>query len=158
MEELKEYLAGIVSAFERQPAELERALAAVGPKELHAPLEPGGWSAHQVLAHTVAVDGQALLPRLLRILDEERPQLPDWDGDGWMQSAYDAQAQVEAMLAEFSQGRQSVAARLASVDGQTWNRTGVHPLRGERTLLWWLEYSVDHVRQHLEQIGQHDVG
>lgn len=154
VEELREYLAGLLDRFEAQPQALERGVSSLAAERLHRPLEPGGWTGHQVLAHTVVVDEQALLPRLGRILEEDKPMLPDWDGEAWMETDYDAGVPAEELLTRFRVGRQTAADRLRSVDDPAWNRTGLHPLRGERTLLWWLEYSVGHASEHLEQLSK----
>lgn len=154
MEELRNYIEQLTTTFREQPAEVRAAVGQLGEDDLHEALEPGGWTPHQVVAHLVASDENALLPRLRRILEEESPQLPNWDEDRWMEEEYDPATPLDGMLDRWGSKRSARAATLLSDDLSIWNRTGVHPIQRERTLLWWLEYAVAHVRAHLDQLGE----
>jgi hypothetical protein len=132
---------------------LAQRLAEIGRERLTKPLAAGEWSPHQVLAHVEAVDSQALQPRLLRIVEEERPNLPNWDEGHWMKDDYEGTEPVEDFLTRLGEGRERVLQPLAELPLTEWNRSGIHPLWGERTLLWWLEYSVHHTEEHLHQLG-----
>ncbi|MDX1601129.1 MAG: DinB family protein, partial [Anaerolineales bacterium] len=100
-----------------------------------------------------AAEKEALAPRLRRILEEDQHSLDDWDETRWMEENYDPERDVEAWLAMFESARNDLTPRLNALELDAWNRTGRHPYRGDRTLLWWLEYAVQHTRDHLEQLG-----
>ncbi|MGA9533497.1 MAG: DinB family protein [Anaerolineales bacterium] len=153
MEELKEYLAGLFDAFDGQPSAFQARMERFDSDDLHQPLEPNGWSPHQVIAHVLASESEALLPRIQRILDDHEPELPDWDGTGWMANAYSPDRPMADILAEYAAARRSVGARLSDIPMENWNRVGTHPTRGRRTALWWLEYTVAHAKDHLAQLA-----
>jgi hypothetical protein len=153
MEELKEYLEGLIALFGAQPSAFQARMDRFDSDAIHRPLEPGGWSPHQVMAHVLASESQALLPRIGRILDENEPELPDWDETGWMANAYSPDRPLAEMMVEYAAARQVVADRLVDTPMEDWNRVGFHPARGRRTALWWLEYTVAHAKDHLAQLA-----
>lgn len=154
MEELRDYLETLTSKLARQPAQLRAAIRSFPEADWHRPIEPGGWDPHQVLAHLTAAQQLALMPRLMRILDEDNPDLPDWDQDQWMEASYDRVADPQAMVSDMESGVRQILSRLESLDLQDWNRSGRHPLRGSRTFLWWLEYLTNHNDEHIQELSR----
>lgn len=154
MEELRDYIDELVGRYRGQPEEWSEKAVSIGPDQLgHVP--PGQqWSPHQVIAHIMAADNFALQPRLTRILTEEKPELANWDEEAWMAESYDPEQPLDQALQAWRQSRQKLTEQLAGLDMSGWNRTGLHPLHGERTLLWWVEYSVNHVRNHEGQLAE----
>lgn len=152
MDELRDYLKGLHEEHLSQAVELRAAMARIPTGRLQSPIRPGEWSPHKILTHVVAAAEHALAPRLFRILAEEQPDLPDWDQDRWMEDNYDPAVPIDDLLAAFELGQAQVSDRLANVDFPDWNRSGRHPLRGQRTLLWWFEYLVGHNKEHIQQL------
>lgn len=153
MEELKDYIAGLVETFGDQPSAFRTVLGSMADGALHRPLEPGGWTPHQVMAHVLASESEALLPRIERILDESDPDLPNWDETEWMANSYDPKRATADMLAAHAAARHALEGRLAGLPLEDWNRAGTHPTRGRRTALWWVEYTVAHAKDHLNQLS-----
>lgn len=153
MKELQGYLERLLQNYAEQPKRLRRALEPYSKNELRQPLAEGEWSPHQVLAHVAAAEQRAFAVRLRAIMDEERPRLKNWDETRWMEDEYDRSTGIEAMLSEFEQERCELEPRLRALELEDWSQTGRHPHHGERTLLWWLEYAVQHTRDHLRQLG-----
>lgn len=151
--ELHGYISGLLDEFRAQPGRFLALISDMEPAARRRPLAPGEWSAHQVVAHVVATDEEALLPRLRRIQEEERPQLPNWDEELWMERDYDPEADLSELLARWQRARQEQAQALEGAESTVWNRAGIHPVQRERTLLWWLEYAAAHAKEHLEQLG-----
>jgi hypothetical protein len=153
MDELHDYINELVNRFQNQPEEWLAQADAIDSDQLRQ-VPPGQlWSPHQVITHVMAADEFALLPRLTRILVEDQPELPNWDEETWMAENYDPSQPLDPALKTWRKNRQDLAEQLAALDMTGWNRTGLHPFHGERTLLWWLEYSVGHVRNHEEQLA-----
>ncbi len=153
MEELREYRQSLIGRYAAQPQALREAAGRIPASARHARAGDGGWSPHQVLAHVRDVEIGAYLPRLSRILAEERPDLADFDGEAWMAAHYDPAEPLGTLLGSFQQARHEGLA-LVSVLGSTgWSRTGRHPSLGERTLGWWLERAVSHAEEHLRQLA-----
>jgi uncharacterized damage-inducible protein DinB len=153
IEELQAYRQALLQAFEGQVEALRRAARARDGAAWHQPLEAGGWSAHQVLAHVRDTEVLAFMPRIERMLTENVPQLPNVDAEAWMAGHYDPDEAPEEMIEATAAARREAAARLQQAGTAGWSRTGIHPVRGERTVQWWVEYAVAHVAEHLEQIG-----
>lgn len=153
MKELRAYLRRLLDTYAAQPDMLQRAVQNFSADQLHRPIEKGEWSPHQIVAHLAAAEQEALAPRLQRILDEDHPVLADWDETQWMEEIYDPERDVEEWLAQFEGARRELMPTLNKLELRSWNRTGRHPYRGERTLLWWVEYAVHHTREHLVQLG-----
>lgn len=154
MEELQEYLDSLSREFAAQPARLRNALGAIPTDAWHQPIEGDGWTPHQVLAHVLAAQQLALQPRLMRILEEEEPDLPDWDQDRWMKVSYSSAIPQERLFSELQAGVREILDRVQGLDLEDWNRTGRHPLRGSRTLLWWFEYLIAHNRDHIQDLSR----
>jgi hypothetical protein len=152
LDELRDYLAALIGRFLSQPETWLEAVANVEPERLQLRSNAEQWSAHQVVAHVLAADRFALLPRIRRILAEERPQLPNWDEAEWMADEYDRAMPLVNILEDWQQARQGLAEDLAGLELSGWERKGLHPYHGERTLLWWLEYSVNHAKDHERQL------
>ncbi len=152
MEELNSYIEQLITTFGEQPDELRTAVGGMDKEELHKPIEPGGWTPHQVAMHVVAADENALLPRLRRILQEENPDLPNWEEERWMEEEYDPTVPIDEAIDGWKSERAALAGTLLTDDLTVWNRTCTHPTQRERTLLWWLEYAVGHLRDHMRQL------
>lgn len=153
MDELKEYLRDLMGEYGSQPNKVGERFDSFPEGSRTRPMRPGEWSPHQVLAHLEAADAMALRPRLQRIMEEERPHLPEWDEVRWMRSEYDREAAAADLIVSMAEGRRAILEPMAQLPLTEWNRSGIHPRWGERTLLWWLEYSVHHVWDHLDQLN-----
>jgi hypothetical protein len=151
-EQLVQYRQGLMRRYGEQAADL-RNQAMAWPADRHgAPLAEGEWSPLQVLAHVGSVESLAFVPRLRRIASEDNPFLENFDGDSWMETQFDPQAPAETWLNLFEAARKQGLATLANLSEEGWSRTGVHPAQGQRTLQWWVEYSVSHADEHINQL------
>lgn len=154
MEELRDYLETLCSEFASQPGRLRAAVQNIPEAAMQQPIDPGGWTAHQVLSHVVAAQLLALQPRMRRILDEDKPDLPDWDQDRWMAEEYDREAPAQKLVDDLESEVEQVLQWVQGMELQKWNRTGRHPMRGSRTLLWWFEYLIAHNREHVQELSR----
>jgi len=158
MEDLLEYRQLFLDKLAAAPDELRAALA--GVRDARAPLEEGGWNAHQVIVHMRDVNAQVYPPRLYRILDEENPTFENFDGEARMAAHYgsavgyhyDPYEPLEAILAEFACQCAEVSDRLRSLPTEAWNRPGTHPSYGTHPLQWWAERMLAHIEEHLTQM------
>ena len=119
---------------------------------------PGRWSALEVVCHLRDADQEVLLPRLERMLVEERPAIPDVDMSGWeTRGAYRTES-VRAAHHAWSESRRRALARLAPLRPEGWRRMGVHSVRGPYPLgemvRRWVEHDLSHRRQIAEALGE----
>lgn len=152
MKEIKEYQARLLDRMWSQPQELRQALGGYTANELLKPVEKNGWSPHQILAHLCHVEWGAFLPRFDSILKDDNPVLANFDEVAWMETYYDPEVPVEELLKDFDAVRQSARELLEEISPDQLSRTGRHPYQGVRTLQWWIEYTVSHAEEHLEQL------
>ena len=149
---LDEYRSHLIAHYREQPAQYRAYVSRLEQAAVQAPIKPGEWSPHQLLFHVRTVDMQAYGPRLERILNEARPTLDDFDEAVWMAEHYDPAELPSAILDAWDTFRKRTADLLTSLPAEAWNRTGLQPYWGERTLQWWLERAVTHAQDHWSQL------
>jgi hypothetical protein len=154
MTELAEYRSRLIARYAGQAQELSGLIAGLSSESITRELEPGGWSTHQVVTHIRDVEAQAFVPRVSRILEEDSPKLQSFDPEVWMDQHYDSQEALSSILNEIQALRSTASKLIQPLAGEDWNRTGVHPSFGTRTLQWWIEYAVSHFDEHLEQLAK----
>jgi hypothetical protein len=154
MTELAEYRSRLIGRYASQSKELSGLVAGVSDERIRRELEPGGWSTHQVLTHIRDVEARAFVPRISMILEEDSPKLQSFDPEVWMDQHYDSQEDVGAILGEIQNLRSRGSELIQPLSTDDWSRTGEHPSFGVRTLQWWIEYSVSHFNEHLEQLAR----
>lgn len=120
----------------------------------HAPLEPGGWSTHQIAAHVWDVDRRAYGLRIRRILAEDLPVFENYDGDAWMAQGYDPTMPLDVMLDELVARTEEIVPTLRALPPEAWNRIGRHAVQGDLTLQTWVERALAHVKEHLSSVNK----
>jgi len=148
-DQLFDYRTRLLARLESQPAEVAAMLAAFPEPEWYRPRGAEGRSLHHLAAHVRNVESMAFLPRLRRILAEERPVLEPFPSHDWSDGDYQPDEPMTQILAGWSQARTEVLDVLPKPADAAWSRTGFHPPSGQRTLQWWAERIYDHARQHL---------
>ena len=108
------------------------------------------WSARQVLAHLADFELVAAV-RVRAVLSLSRPDLPTYGQEEFTHRFANVESAEEA-VARFLVVRRSTLRVLKSLTDQDWERTGLHPRRGEETLRRTVEMLVAHDRGHLEQM------
>ena len=112
------------------------------------PRGPGEWSIALVVRHLMEGDRDTFLPRLRRMVAEERPV---FDKKGGASEGRD----LPAMVAVFETARGEAVRTLKSLDAEGWRREGVSPSRGSLTIAEYARTMAEHDIEHLRQI--HDV-
>lgn len=151
---LDEYRERLMDRYRKQPEELRDTMDRYVGESLLKPLEPGGWSAHQILVHVRDTEARAFVPRVIAMLEQDDPEFADFDGEAWMAAHYSPAEPIPAILEEIRRARALALKKMENLSPDGWNRTGRHPARGRKTLQWWVEYSVAHTGEHLEQLGR----
>lgn len=119
------------------------------PEQAWAPPRPGEWSIGLVVRHLVEGDLDTFLPRLKRMLTEERPVFDKRGGTG-------AHGQEFAPLLDaFESARRQAVKILESLEPAAWRRQGVSPSRGPVSIAEYAHTMAEHDIEHLRQI--HDV-
>jgi carbonic anhydrase/acetyltransferase-like protein (isoleucine patch superfamily) len=119
---------------------------------------PGRWSALEVLCHLRDTDREVLVPRLERMLGEERPEIAYVDMSGWpAERGYRSEA-PRAAHAAWSEARRGLLERLAPLGPAEWARVGIHSRRGHYPLgemvREWVNHDLGHRRQLARALGE----
>ena len=121
--------------------------ASLVARQQHEQME-GEWSAHQHLAHLLAVERQNFQPRIRRIMAEERPVLDRWDNDAFMASDYSTQPGIEDLAADFMAERATTVGLFNGLSPEAWHRIGVWPDGRIFDLAWLAEKVLWHALDH----------
>ncbi len=122
----------------------------------HVPA-PGKWTIAQIARH-VADTEIVVAMRLRLIIAEERPVLSPFDQDKWAANLGYENAHPLTSLALFEALRNDTTALLESLPPEAFQRTSMHPERGEKTLGEWVVLFGNHVYTHVEQIRKIRAG
>jgi len=137
-----------------QADDLEQLMQKVPEAMLHPPSAPGEWSPHQVLVHTRDVEVRAYHLRLERILKQDNPQFEDFDAEGWMRDHYRASEPAEVVVKSFVAARWRVKMLTHDMTPADWERTGTHAETGPRSFEWWMNRSIEHAQEHLDELAR----
>lgn len=115
---------------------------------------PGGaFSFVENVWHLADLEREGYGERIVRLLHEQAPSLPDFDG-GRVARERDYQGRsVADGLAAFAAARRANLARLAAVAGQEWTRGGVQEGVGPVTLADVPRMMLEHDDGHRDEIG-----
>ncbi len=148
MKQLDEYREKLLDRF--QTAAEEFRTACLAARDPHAAVEPGGWSVHQLAAHTRDVDKLVYGARTRRTLVEDNPQFPNFDGDAYMAANYDRAEPLPQLLDGFVTSVRSLVSLLREMPLEGWSRLSSHETQGSGlTLQSWVERGLEHIDEHL---------
>jgi hypothetical protein len=155
----------------RAPADAARAIAGAGPADLARRPASTEWAPTEVLCHLRDVEELFQL-RFHTILALDEPVIlafsavPDdlltwriggaighpFDPDRWAAERQYLRNDAREALAAWQRRRGEVLALLAPLSAAEWRRGGIHPSRGRRTLIEWVESLAAHDDNHLDQL------
>ena len=122
-------------------------------KDPFAPLEPGGWSVHQVAFHTRDVQVLVYAVRARRTAEEENPEFSNFDSETYLAEHYDRNESMEMLLNGFVEDVNRFAAKLRELPSEAWARESRHAIMGSGfTLQLWVERGLAHMEEHIETV------
>ena len=144
------------------PETLKASLAGLGKALLQWTPAPGKWSIHEIVCHMRDMEEHAYLARYRRILAEERPLLPDVDGEVYALERDYPSLPLGRAVADWRRLRRECLKILGRIRGEQWERVGTHETAGELTLRALLaRHAVGNDQAHLGQIAaiktRHDI-
>lgn len=147
----------IKALFERlatAPRYLFEVCSGAAPERMSQPLAPGKWSPVQVIAHLVGCDKEALLPRIEKMLNEDKPFLPAYDQDLWMKQYGDVYNRKPiSLMDEYARLREKSVMLLFDLEVDDWLRTGQHEEHGIITIYDLADYFAKHDEHHRRQLA-----
>jgi hypothetical protein len=140
-----------VAQFRQGSSALQTALQGASAEETAFVPAPGKWNIKQLVRH-VADTEIVVGMRMRQIVAEDSPTLIPFDQDKWAAHLGYENADALDSLARFLSLREDTTRLLESLPAEAFNRTGVHPERGTKSLLEWVQLFGRHVFTHADQI------
>jgi hypothetical protein len=151
MMELTEYRTNLINRLVAAVHEF-RAVCLAAP-DAFMPLEAGGWTIHQIAAHTRDVDKLVYGLRARRTAMEHNPEFQNFDGEGYMAEHYSKSEPLDEILDGLVEQVESLAKELHALPHEAWARESSHVMLGRGlTLQTWVEKDLAHIEDHLEMI------
>jgi hypothetical protein len=145
----------VIEHLERAPSRIAAATSARTEAELLEPLEPGGWSARDVLGHVRACD-RTWAGYIGRILDEDHPA---WRAESPRSTIRQTDFLAVAFgpsLEAFTDDRARLVDRLREAGPERLTRTALVTLAGrgkeDRSAFHYADRLADHELEHVEQL------
>ena len=135
------------------PALLDEAVTGLPADALTTAFLPGEWTVAQNVHHLADAHFVAVF-RIKQMLAEEHPTLASNDPDIWASFADAADAEIGDSLTIISGLHARWATLLESLEEADWDRTGVHPKRGDVTVADLARIYSGHGAAHLDQIAR----
>lgn len=130
---------------------LREAIEGLSEEELRYKPAPDKWSIHQILIHVTDSEISST-SRLKKVLAEDEPILISFDQDAWANNlGYDLLDREQHLLL-FKFLRSSMQPILDQLTSEQSKRVGVYVDQARFTFKQLLEYRVQHIRDHLDQI------
>jgi len=115
--------------------------------------EGGGWTPREIVAHLADLEFNLHWPaRVARILYEDEPELCPAEADWRALEHRHRHQDPRVALGAYTLARRHLVAVLAVAPAAAWERTGIHPESGRRTLLQVAQGFARHDRRHCERL------
>jgi hypothetical protein len=139
----------VIQSLAAAPALLRRLTDDLSPEQATRAPKPGEWTVTEVARHLVDGDRDTFLPRLRRILAEERPVFESRD----RRPSAD-RSDLATLLGAFESARGEVVKILQGLEPEEWSREGVSPSRGPLSVEAYARSMAEHDGEHLAQVQQ----
>ncbi len=151
MKELTEYRAKLIARLVEAAHEFRAECLSV--QDVTMPLEAGGWTVHQIAAHTRDVNELVYGMRVRRTAAEENPQFQNFDGEEYMAEHYSKSEPLNEILDGLVQQVEGLAEELRLLPPEAWARLTSHVMLGRGlTLQAWVEKNLAHIEEHLQEV------
>jgi hypothetical protein len=149
----RESTEALLESLATTPEKLRSLLVTADPSSIRVKSDDE-FSIVENICHLRDIEIEGYSQRIRRILQEDRPQLPDVDGTRLaIERDYNNQPIAEALTA-FSDARKANLALLENIEAEQLNRTGLLEGVGEITLRTLLEKMWEHDQGHLEDLAR----
>lgn len=140
-------ISDLLERFRGGPELVANTIAGAADAELDFAPEPGKWSMRQIVAHLADTE-LVTAARFRRMIAEDRPRFEEFDQDAWATSLDYAKRQPSQSIETLTLIRGDSYALLKDVPEAAFERIGIHPRRGEMSVLQVVKLSADHVEKH----------
>jgi hypothetical protein len=141
----------LLNRLEATPATLAHLVAELSDEALDG-AGHNEWSARVILAHLRDDESMVMRMRLVRMLVEDDPVMPDFDEKAWAANRNTERDRKDVLLTDFALQRQASLNLLEQLHEGQWQRTGRHEVSGPMTVRSWVEHWAEHDETHIAQI------
>jgi hypothetical protein len=141
----------ILSRLASAPPRLSKLLRSFSAEAVRRSPQPGKWSAIEVACHLRDID-RIYAERVTKVAFSDRPSFWMMDNARVSEKLRYRDADPTAVLKEHRRRREDLLSLLRALPQSAWQRTGLHPKRGELTLEKLAAVIADHDENHLRQI------
>ena len=134
------------------PPRLAAALRAFSDEALRRSPQAGKWSAIEVARHLRDID-RLYAERVSKAAFSDRPAFWMMDNARVAETLHYREADPGTVLKEHRRRREELGSLLRALPHGVWQRTGLHPKRGELTIEALVSVIADHDDNHLGQIA-----
>ena len=139
----------LIANLSSTPGLLRRLTEDVSPEQATGPPKPGEWSIAEVVRHLADGDRDTFLPRLRRMLAEDRPVF-----ESRPREASADPLNLPTLLTVFESARSEAVKILNGLEPHAWLREGMSPSRGAVSVEAHAATMAAHDVEHLGQIHQ----
>ena len=141
----------ILSRLEGAPAELAALTRDLSEDDLRRRPASGDWSIIETACHIRDVE-QFYAERFTKIAHLDRPRFWTMNNERLATARRYREADLKSVLKEFRQRRSDTLILLRALPHPIWQRTGIHPDRGEMTIEQLATRLGGHDKRHLDEI------
>jgi hypothetical protein len=135
------------------PGELQAATIGLGEAQLRTPEAAGKWSVIEVAQHFADSELVGSF-RYRMILAHDRPELPGYDQDAWVDRLGYRNVKLADAIRDFTVLREANLRLFATLSPGDLERVMVHSERGEESVAFMLRLYAGHDVVHLRQIAR----
>ena len=143
----------VVLRLQLTPEKIRGLITGLSGEELCRKNSPEEFSILEHVCHLRDIEVEGYVPRVKRILNEEKPALPDIDGSRLALERDYNRDNLESALRAFSQARATNVRMLHDVSENQLDREGVLEGTGTITLRQLLDLQREHDEEHLRELG-----
>ncbi len=141
-----------VDRIRNYPAQLDELLATIGEGELDNRITADEWSTRQIVHHVADAHTRALLLFKMTLF-EDKPSFVPWKQDVFAETD-DYKLPLDDSLGIIRGIHHRIAVLLDSLDEAQWQRTAIHPTRGEINVEQLAALYAGHGDSHIAQINK----
>ncbi|HWR15077.1 MAG TPA: bacillithiol transferase BstA [Terriglobales bacterium] len=145
-------IAGMIQVIAEAPQQLRAALARLNNTQLDTPYRDGGWTVRQTVHHFADSHMNSFI-RFRLALTEDKPTIKPYDEKLWAELP-DSKEPVEVSLKLVEALHHRWVAMMKAFKPEDWQRTMVHPDRGEISCEFNLAIYAWHCKHHVAHITE----
>ncbi|MCS6885710.1 MAG: DinB family protein [Acidobacteriota bacterium] len=146
-QELKELL----DRFRSGPGNLERSIDGLSEAQLEYRPAPGKWSIREIILHLCDSEIAAAY-RIRCAIGDDNPTLTTYDQDKWAARLNYGKRSIHNAVELFRMLRKSTAELFVDMDDSIWDRSAIHPERGQITVAELIRLYSEHCDNYVAQI------